>query len=149
MIGVRRADVRDAPQVARFVDALLAELSATPPKYDLRLATARRLLALQDRIFGFLALQDAAPVELIMISESASVYAGGMFGVITELYVVPERRSAGVANMLVDAAASTGRERSWSRIEVGAPPQPAWRRSLSFYLRAGFIEIGPRLQLLL
>jgi GNAT superfamily N-acetyltransferase len=63
--------------------------------------------------------------------------------------VIPEKRSAGVAKLLVDATTALGRERSWSRVEVGAPPQPAWERSLKFYLRNGFIEVGPRLQLLL
>jgi hypothetical protein len=48
--------------------------------------------------------------------------------------VIPEKRSAGVAKLLVDATTALGRERSWSRVEVGAPPQPAWERSLKFYL---------------
>ena len=73
----------------------------------------------------------------------------GAFGVITELYVIPEKRSAGVAKLLVDATTALGRERSWSRVKVGAPHQPAWERSLKFHLRDGFIEVGPRLQLLL
>src|SRR5262249_39171497 len=84
------------------------------------------------------------PVGVIILSENASIYAGGMFGVITELYVVPAQRSAGVATKLVDAAATLGRKRSWGRIEVGA-----LERSLKFYLSAGFVELGPRLHLLL
>jgi GNAT superfamily N-acetyltransferase len=80
----------------------------------------------------------------VILSENASIYAGGMFGVITELYVVPAQRSAGVATKLVDAAATLGRKRSWGRIEVGA-----LERSLKFYLSAGFVELGPRLHLLL
>ena len=149
MVLVRRAALPDAPCVARFVDALLMELSGSSPSYNERLATANRLLALPDRIFGFLALEQQEPIGVMMISESAAIYAGGLFGVITELYVVPRKRSAGAARMLVDAGATLGRQRCWNRIEVGAPHQPAWERSLKFYLRAGFAEIGPRLQLLL
>jgi GNAT superfamily N-acetyltransferase len=149
MVLIRRAAVTDAPPVARMVDQLLCELSGSASKYDSRLATASRLLALGDRIFGFLAEEQQEAVGVMMISESAGIYAGGMFGVITELYVVPQRRSTGVAKLLVDAGASLGRQRSWSRIEVGAPHQPAWERSLKFYLRAGFAEGGPRLQLML
>ena len=33
------------------------------------------------------------------------------------------------------------------QIEVGAPPMPQWQRTLDFYLRAGFVEVGPRLKL--
>jgi GNAT superfamily N-acetyltransferase len=149
MTIVRRADVGDAPHVGRFVDALLVELSAPPSRYGERLSTANRLLTLRDRVFGFLAFEREEPIGVIMISESASIYAGEMFGVITELYVVPEQRSTGVAKMLINAAAALGRDRSWSRIEVGAPPQPTWARSLRFYLRTGFAEVGPRLQLML
>ncbi len=147
MTSIRRATVRDAPGVSRLVDALLMELSGLPSRYEERLQTAKQLLALQDRIFGFLAVEQEEPIGVMMISESAAIYAGGMFGVITELYVVPKRRSTGVAKMLIDAAASLGRERAWRQIEVGAPHQPAWERSLKFYLRAGFVEVGPRLKL--
>lgn len=147
---VRRADIDDAPAVARLVDALLIELSGSPSRYDARLATATQLLADRDRSFGFLAVEQSnKPVGVIMISENAAIYAGGAFGVITELYVVPEKRSSGVAKQLISASATVGRERSWSRIEVGAPRQPTWARSLNFYLRYGFVEVGPRLQLLL
>jgi GNAT superfamily N-acetyltransferase len=147
MVLIRRATVRDAAYVGRFVDALLVELSGSPSKYDERRKSAEHLLALEERIFGFLAFELEEPIGAMMISESAAIYAGGMFGVITELYVTSERRSAGVAKMLVDTAASLGRRRGWRQIEVGAPHQPAWERSLNFYLRAGFVEIGPRLKL--
>jgi GNAT superfamily N-acetyltransferase len=144
MILIRRADEVDAAPIARLVDALLSELSGSSSRYDERLASASRLLSLHDRVFGFVAFELQQPVGVIILSENASIYAGGIFGVITELYVVPAQRSAGVATKLVDAAATFGRERSWGRIEVGA-----LERSLKFYLSAGFVELGPRLHLLL
>jgi GNAT superfamily N-acetyltransferase len=144
MIFIRRAYEVDAAPIARLVDALLSELSGSSSRYDERLASASRLLSLHDRVFGFVAFELQQPVGVIILSENASIYAGGMFGVITELYVVPAQRSAGVATKLVDAAATFGRERSWGRIEVGA-----LERSLKFYLSAGFVELGPRLHLLL
>lgn len=147
MTVVRRVDASDAAVVARLVDELLVELSGASSRYEQRLATAQRLLAAGDRVTGFLAVDDQHPLGVIMISESASIYAGGAFGVITELYVIPEKRSSGVAKLLIDATAALGRERSWSRVEVGAPHQPTWERSLKFYLRNGFVEVGPRLQL--
>src|SRR5215813_15187820 len=144
MIFIRRADKVDAAPIARLVDALLSELSGSPSRYDERLAAASHLLSLHNRVFGFLAFELQQPVGVIILSESASIYAGGIFGVITELYVVPAQRSAGVATKLVNAAATLGRKRSWGRIEVGA-----LERSLKFYLSAGFVELGPRLHLLL
>jgi GNAT superfamily N-acetyltransferase len=149
MAMVYRVDVGDAPVVARLVDALLVELSGSSSRYEQRLATAHKLLAEEDRIIGFLVVEEQHALGVIMISENASISGGGAFGVITELYVIPEKRSAGVAKLLVDATTALGRERSWSRVQVGASYQPAWERSLKFYLRNGFVEVGPRLQLLL
>jgi GNAT superfamily N-acetyltransferase len=149
MVLVRPATVGDTSCVANLVDALLVELSGTSSKRDERLITTRHLLTLANRIFGFLAFDQEEPVGVMMISESASIYACGMFGVITELYVVPDKRSQGIADLLINAGAVLGRGRSWGRLEVGAPLQPAWERTLKFYLRAGFREVGPRLHLML
>jgi GNAT superfamily N-acetyltransferase len=149
LITVRRANTQDAPVVARLVDALLAELSDTPSKLAQRAETALRLLTIEDRIFGFLATDGAHPIGAMMVSEGISIYAGGAFGIITELYIVPSHRSSGVAQRLIDAGATLGRERGWRQLEVGAPHQPTWARSLKFYLRNGFTEIGPRLKLTL
>jgi GNAT superfamily N-acetyltransferase len=148
MASVRRASLRDTPVVARLVDALLIELSGAPSRYEERLATANRVLAL-DGVYAFLGFEQNRPIGVMTICESAAIYADGKFGVITELYVVPEHRSAGVAKILIDAGAALGREQGWGRIEVGAPHQPEWARTLKFYLDAGFVEVGPRLKLFL
>ena len=145
MITTRRASPEDASTIGHMVDALLVELGGQASRLDERTATARRLLQ-DNRAFGLLALDNSQAVGALMLSENASIYAGGCFGVITELYVQPQHRSAGVARQLVQAAASLGRERGWRLLEVGAPPQPKWQRSLDFYLREGFSVIGPRLK---
>ena len=80
---------------------------------------------------------------------AAALFANWLYGSITELYVVPELRSSGVAKQLIRAAAELGTRRGWSQLEVGAPRQPAWSRSLAFYLNDGFTEIAPRLCLVL
>jgi GNAT superfamily N-acetyltransferase len=121
LLTVRRANPEDAPIVALFVDRLLAELTGTSSKLEGRAATAVRLLAKEDCIFGFLAYEAAEPVGVMMVSESHSIYAGGAFGVITELYVASDHRSAGVAPRLIAAGATLGRLRGWPQLEVGAP----------------------------
>jgi GNAT superfamily N-acetyltransferase len=84
-----------------------------------------------------------------MLNECAAIYAGGRFGEISEIYVVPDGRSKKVGALLIEAAAAFGRKREWPFIEVGAPSVPAWQRTVDFYLKRGFEEIGPRLQLTL
>ena len=36
-----------------------------------------------------------------------------------------------------------------NRVEVGAPDVPRWQRTVNFYLKEGFVEVGPRLKYLL
>lgn len=135
--------------MARLVDALLAELGSTPSRLAERSEIALRLLAMEDRVFGFLAFDDSEPVGVMLISENLSIYAGGAFGVITELYTASTHRSSGIAPQLIDAGIVLGGERGWRRLEVGVPHQPTWARSLQFYLGQGFTEVGPRLRLVL
>ncbi|MFV0473910.1 MAG: GNAT family N-acetyltransferase [Pikeienuella sp.] len=145
-IEVERAGAAETAAIAELVHALLDELSggkAAAPETMAR--TAETVLA-DARIVAFLARAGGAPVGALMLNEAAAIYAGGRFGVITELYVKPAFRSAGVAALLVEAAMAEARSRGWGRVEVGAPAQPQWARTLRFYLRNGFAEIGPRLR---
>ncbi|AMO54452.1 GNAT family N-acetyltransferase [Endozoicomonas montiporae] len=88
-------------------------------------------------------------VGVMTLSECAALYAGGHFGEIMEMYIEPEHRSAGVGAMLIDAARDFAKSKGWPFLEVGSPEQPKWARTLSFYKRQGFREIGPRLELAL
>ena len=65
----------------------------------------RRLLAPGGGAWGFLASDDdGRPLGALLLGECSAIYAGGAFGVVTELYVLPERRSEGVAPPLLAAA---------------------------------------------
>lgn len=148
MVTTRELSIDDATTVTKMVGALLAELGAGhAQRLDTQLVAD--LLAMKERIFGFLAFTEECPVGIIMLSEGAALFARGSYGIITELYVVPDQRSSGVAMLLIDAAVSLGTLKGWSQLEVGAPNQPIWNRSpnSALYLKAGFAEIGPRLKL--
>ncbi|MFB9264820.1 GNAT family N-acetyltransferase [Bradyrhizobium erythrophlei] len=149
MVTTREVSVDDATTVAQMVGALLAELGAGHVQAKLDTQLVADLLAMKERISGFLACAEKRPVGIIMLSESASLFAHGTYGIITELYVVPDQRSSGVAMRLIEAAVGLGTVKGWSQLEVGAPKQPVWSRSpnSALYLKAGFAEIGPRLKL--
>ncbi|MFZ0099806.1 MAG: GNAT family N-acetyltransferase [Gemmobacter sp.] len=135
--------------VGGLVHDLIGELSdgqADAPQHYRN--TAALVLQLPG-VTGALAIRAGQPVGVILLNQCAAIYAGGRFGEITELYVVPEARSGGIAAQLVEWAIAQGRAYNWNRLEVGAPQQPRWRRSLDFYLRTGFVEVGPRLRLAL
>lgn len=147
MCEIRRATRRDAKAVAELVDLLFVELGAGNVDPCDRSDTAEHVLSAESSVFGFVAHQRDEMVGIILVNEGMAMYAGGAFGQITELYVKPRRRSAGVAARLIHEAITLGKTQGWHRIDVGAPHQPQWARSLNFYLSVGFVEVGPRLRL--
>lgn len=144
---IRPVAPADARSVAHLVDELLVELHHGELEPADRVSIAETVLAQTSRSFGYLALEGDSPVGVLLMTEAMAIYAGGAFGQITELYVRPECRSGGLAAALVREAARFGKERGWKRLDVGAPVQPRWARTLAFYLSAGFVEVGPRLRL--
>jgi ribosomal protein S18 acetylase RimI-like enzyme len=81
------------------------------------------------------------------LNECVAIYAGGSFGEICELYIEPQHRSASVGAILLDEAKVFARKKGWSCIEVGAPSEENWPRTVGFYLKNGFNVIGPRLEI--
>ena len=150
-VVVRQAGPRDFEPVGALVCALLTELY--PEAADERGAfvdAAETLLKGSEGVWAFLAVTpDGRAIGALTLNECAAIYAGGRFGEISEFYVVPDFRSKGVGSLLIEAALEFGRERGWPNIEVGAPAPPAWQRTVDFYLKHGFEEVGPRLDLTL
>lgn len=160
---IREAQSADAAAIGRLVHALLSELAPPGPDGVGTLALdmgeitdrARRLFEGEARVWALLAeaddgaAGDGAALGVLMLNECAAIYAGGAFGEITELYVAPEHRASGLGAGLIAAAADFARARGWPRLEVGAPDQPRWSRTVAFYRRNGFEEVGPRLRRLL
>lgn len=145
-ISTRRAEVTDAATVARFVHALLDKLSGGKAA-DIETVTQHAATVLADAgVIAVIASANKKPVGVMVLNECAAVYAGGKFGEISELYVRPDLRSQGIAPRLIAVALAEGHARGWTRLEVGAPEQPKWKRTFDFYLRNGFEEVGPRLR---
>jgi len=146
---VRQASSSHAERVGGLVYELLSELYPDLGYSGEKcIETARTLLAENEGVWSFLATtHDHRDVGVIMLNECAAIYSGGQFGEISELYVVREFRSQGVGEQLIEAAVTLGKERGWPDIEVGAPSVPAWQRTVDFYRRCGFDEVGPRLDL--
>lgn len=147
MIQIRRATSDDAQAVANLADQLFVELGGGKVSSSDRADLAASVLSVQSSVFCFLAHYQDEPVGLILVHEGVAMFAGGAFGQITELYVKPEHRSKGVAARLVYEATAAGKARGWHRIDVGAPPQPDWHRTVTFYQANEFVEVGPRLKL--
>ncbi|TVQ54159.1 MAG: GNAT family N-acetyltransferase [Rhodobacteraceae bacterium] len=150
-IRIRQATTADGRMIAGLINSLVAELNgvaATPPSAEL-IDCTMRMLNLRGAVWGFVAEHDGAPIGAVMVNECAGVRAGGLYGEITELFVMPDHRSCGVATRLIAAVRALGREREWSRLEVGPTPTKAWEKTHRLFAHAGFEESGPRMKLTL
>jgi GNAT superfamily N-acetyltransferase len=148
---IKKASSSDYKIVSLLVEKLLVELepeSAHEVNSEAIKETARNLVGDDGPIWAFAAYaDDGKPVGVITLHQCAALYTDGIFGEISEIYVEPEYRSAKVGQALIEQAISFGKEKSWKRLEVGAPDQPRWARSVKFYLDMNFVETGPRLKL--
>jgi len=148
-ISVVRAAPEQLPVVLELIQRLLAELSDDPAEFvgwnPVQVGPA--LEAAGDRFAALLACTAVGEiVGVVTLTEAVAAYAGGRYGIISELYVVPSHRSEGVGRSLLDAVKAYGRERGWRRVDVTAPPEARWERTVDFYRRNGFVFTGPKLR---
>ncbi len=152
-IKIRNAQTSDASTVATLVHALLVELTPDndlPPSIDNVASATLSVLLDGHGVWALLAEDDEnRAVGVLTLNECAAIYAGGQFGGISELYVVPEFSAAKVGQQLIEKALEFGHSKAWKRLEVGAPDVPRWNRTVSFYKENGFKEVGPRLSCVL
>ena len=151
LITIRRAGKADANLLSGMVVRLLSELDGAEVEAEPCLQACIEMFDQHpDTFAGFLAFDAHQQcVGAITVSESFSIYAGGRMGIIQELYVLPEYRSNHIGSKLIREVENLARTRGWRRLEVGAPNPAKWERTVSFYKREGFVEIGPRLKKIL
>ena len=147
-VKITDAAIEQAPIVAMLVKSLLLELEpeAENQLNQIDLTGITIDLIEKQKIFALLATQEGNQVGLATLHECAAIYAGGIFGEISELYVVPEYRSQNVGQLLIEAVVTKAGELGWKRIEVGSPPPNEWLRTVEFYKKNGFSESGTRLR---
>ncbi len=142
MITFRLATPADTPDIARCLADLFSEV-----EHDLDAADIGDVfweIESHDRHSTLLAVDSGGDIAgIITVAECISISAGGIYGVINELYVLPPWRSGGVGRLLVSQVVALAEERQWRRIEVTTPGDD-FSRTLHFYEKEGFYRIGPR-----
>lgn len=149
-LEIVRAGENDADLVAIMVHRLLHEVGAWhgAPDDERIHEVCRELLEGDSRFTALLAFDsERRPVGVMTITEAVAIYAQGRLGIIMELYVVPDARSAGIGDRLIQEARTIGQSRGWSILEVNTPNGEKWARTQSFYERQGFRHVGPFMKL--
>jgi GNAT superfamily N-acetyltransferase len=140
-VRCRHAAVADRDRVVELLALQLAEHSLQPPRDALEAAVDRLV---REPSLGFVLVADAggALVGLAAVSWVFSLEHGGRAAWLEELYVLPERRGAGVGTALLAAAcadAGAGGARAIDlEIEAGH------ERAASLYERHGFVAHARR-----
>lgn len=146
-VTIRKATQNDVELVTLAASKLLTELSGRTINSKDLVTTCEDLLTNKAHLYTVLiAYKEDECVGLLTLHEVSSLYAAGSVAIIQELYVQSNRRSEGIGDRLIQAAKELGRECNWVRLEVGAPNAKKWGRTVAFYERKGFKEIGPRLK---
>ncbi len=144
---VRKATPNDMYPVIELITDLLSELDGSKAELDSEsLSKVYAEFISNDNNRALIAFDHEKPVGVITVIQSIAIYAQGKYGIINEFYVLPEYRSRGVGKLLMEEAVKFGNDKNWRRIEVGAPDREKWQRSIGFYVKEGFVEIGPRLK---
>jgi GNAT superfamily N-acetyltransferase len=88
-------------------------------------------------------------VGIMTITECQSIYAGGKYGLLDEMYIKPEFRSKSIGTRFIEKLKEIGAEKKWNRIDVTAPTEERWKRTVAFYEKSGFIFTGPKMKLVI
>lgn len=83
---------------------------------------------------------------VITLTESQAIYSGGIYGVIDEMYVLPSFRSQKIGSAVIAEVKKIAIRKNWKRIDVTAPTEEKWRRTVAFYESCGFVFTGPKLK---
>lgn len=147
-IQTEEATIEQVEMVASLVKALLIELEpeAESELQQMDMVQIASALFRKGKLFAILAKDGERAVGVLTLHECASIYAGGLFGEISELYVLPAYRSKQVGQILLDAAVAKAKNMSWKRLEVGSPPPEQWPRTVKFYESNQFEATGTRLR---
>ncbi len=149
-IKIVEASKADYQKVSILVTQLLVELEpeASEEIQKMNLSSITKKLFNSSKIWAFIAKYKERLIGVITLHECAAIYAGGIFGEISELFVVPDFRSKKVGDLLISAAIAKGKYLGWKRLEVGSPPTDEQPRTISFYKNKGFKVTGSRLRYL-
>ncbi|MGF1681497.1 GNAT family N-acetyltransferase [Photobacterium minamisatsumaniensis] len=148
-LSITQVNKNNAEIVGCFVFAMEKELWPDDSEHlvELEFIQSAQSLLTSTGFWAFQAQDGGKTLGIITLCEKKAIYANGSFGEVIELYILPQYRSQNIGAQLIEAVKLFSSEQGWPFLEVGAPAQPRWAKTLAFYKQQGFKEIGPRLEL--
>ncbi len=148
MIKIKKVKSNDFKKLVELIKKLLVELGDEAS--EIEKINEKKIIAelkkSSTKHHAYFAVDENEVIGIITIAVIYAVYAGGDIGVINEMYVNPDYRSKGIGKLLVDKAKELAKEKGWQRIDVTAPTEHKWVRTVKFYEKQGFKFTGPKLK---
>jgi GNAT superfamily N-acetyltransferase len=145
-LSIRKATSHHSDVIIRMLRALYLELGEESESIAfLKPALIAKLIRNKFTEI-YLLEENTTIVGLISITETQAIYAGGKYGVIDEMYVVPEFRKKGAGRKMIEFAKHIAVRKKWLRIDVTAPTESRWKNVISFYEANDFTFTGPKMK---
>src|SRR4051794_36758122 len=130
---IRAAGPADCPAIGRLLDAFNREFKEPTPGPDPLATRVERLIAEGDAV---VLLAGDGPDGLALLRFRLSLWTEGQECYLAELYVIPERRGAGVGRALMEVAMETARGRGADYMDLNTSETDIVARAL--YESLGF-----------
>lgn len=144
---IEKAEPGHAPVVVDLLKRLYLELGEERESLNF-LSTNLIERMLTSGATGIYLLRQAGQyIGVFTLTESQAIYAGGKYGVLDEMYIVPEQRRQKHGARILEYIGSIAKKNNWSRLDVTAPTEEKWSRTRRFYENNGFVFTGPKYKL--
>lgn len=139
---LRLAGSPDARVVTELVAKLMIELGFS--SYDSSGTDSVFQGFAEDGTSGFIMVAEVENliVGICSVSTVLALRTRGAYGIVQEIYVLPEYRDARIGETLLKASVDHARALGYAMVEVGTPPDG--ERQGRFYRRSGFKRFGDR-----
>lgn len=142
------ANIHSVDTITRLLKELYRELGEESESIDfLSPDFVRQMLESKNTEVYLAYNHNRETVGIISLTESQAFYAGGKYGVIDEMYIIPGFRSNNIGSQIITDIKHIAKQKGWKRIAVTAPTEERWVRTVDFYKRNGFEFTGPKLKL--
>lgn len=151
-INIHKIEEEEINLGIELLEALYSELGEESESINFLSATfLKNIFESGKTVFYMISLEDKANIGFFTLTTSQAIYAGGQYGIIDEMYVIPKYRSMKIGSSIIHEIKNIGKEKGWKRIDVTAPTNSneVANGAVNFYLKAGFLHTGPKLKLII
>ena len=143
-MDIRLAISGEETRVVEMINDLIIELGGSPLPVDEASETTARFISGELEGTVIVAENDGELVGVCALTYQPSIRTLGNYGIIQEMYVAPEFRSAKLGAQLIDSAKTIAANNGCPMVELSTPPNG--ERAENFYRNLGFNQVGVRMR---